>query len=134
MAHHALTIPYSDDLLLSLKESPKEFEDEARRLHGPLTTVPTLVTDNGTTFLSKLFRAHIESLFSYVRTRYRTPQQLGLLERFHQTLKQEEIYWELYRNPAEARERLATFHRRYNEVRPHWALVPLEGGGSLAPG
>jgi predicted HTH domain antitoxin len=27
-----LTIPYSDDLLLSLKKDPKEFEDEARLL------------------------------------------------------------------------------------------------------
>lgn len=107
--------------------------DEARRLHGPLTTVPTLVTDNGSTFLSKLFRAHIEGLFSHVRTRYRTPQQLGLLERFHQTLKQEEIYWEVYRSPAEARDRLAIFHKRYNEVRPHWALVPDEGGDPLTP-
>lgn len=32
MASHALTIPYSDDLLLSLKESPEEFEAEARLL------------------------------------------------------------------------------------------------------
>ena len=32
MAEHALTIPYSDDLLLSLKESPEEFEAEARLL------------------------------------------------------------------------------------------------------
>jgi predicted HTH domain antitoxin len=32
MADHALTIPYSDDLLLSLKESPEEFETEARLL------------------------------------------------------------------------------------------------------
>lgn len=29
---HELTIPYSDDLLLSLKESPEEFEAEARML------------------------------------------------------------------------------------------------------
>lgn len=32
MAQHALKIPYSDDLLLSLKESPEEFEAEARLL------------------------------------------------------------------------------------------------------
>lgn len=32
MSQHALTIPYSDDLLLSLKESPEEFEAEARLL------------------------------------------------------------------------------------------------------
>lgn len=29
---HTLTIPYSDDLLLSLKESPEEFAAEARLL------------------------------------------------------------------------------------------------------
>lgn len=32
MTEHALKIPYSDDLLLSLKESPEEFEAEARLL------------------------------------------------------------------------------------------------------
>ena len=32
MSNHALTIPYSEDLLLSLKESPEEFEAEARLL------------------------------------------------------------------------------------------------------
>lgn len=32
MAQHELTIPYSDDLLLSLKETPEEFEAEARLL------------------------------------------------------------------------------------------------------
>ncbi len=32
MSEHALSIPYSDDLLLSLKESPEEFEAEARLL------------------------------------------------------------------------------------------------------
>jgi hypothetical protein len=30
MADKVLIIPYSDDLLLSLKKSPKEFEAEAR--------------------------------------------------------------------------------------------------------
>lgn len=32
MSLHELKIPYSDDLLLSLKESPAEFEAEARLL------------------------------------------------------------------------------------------------------
>ncbi len=32
MATQTLTIPYSDDLLLSLKWTPQEFEDEARLL------------------------------------------------------------------------------------------------------
>lgn len=32
MSHRTLSIPYSDDLLLSLKESAEEFEAEARLL------------------------------------------------------------------------------------------------------
>lgn len=32
MANNMLTIPYPDDLLLSLKKSPQEFETEARLL------------------------------------------------------------------------------------------------------
>ena len=32
MATNTLTIPYPDDLLLSLKKSPDEFEEEARLL------------------------------------------------------------------------------------------------------
>ena len=43
-------------------------------------------------------------------------------------LKQEEVHWDFYRSPAEAHDRLATFHLRYNEIRPHRALVPGKGG------
>jgi predicted HTH domain antitoxin len=32
MASHQVTIPFSEDLLLSLKETPEEFEAEARLL------------------------------------------------------------------------------------------------------
>ena len=106
---------------------------EADRLHGPLTKTPFLVTDNGSSFLARHFRTHIDGKYSHVRTQSRTPTQRGLLERFHQTLKTEEVYWHLYQSPAEARESLAIFRRRYNDVRPHWALVPIEGGDPLTP-
>ena len=64
---------------------------------------------------------------------HRTPTQLRALERFHQTLKTEEVYWKLYASPGEARESLEGFRRRYNEVRPHWALVPPGGGDPVTP-
>ena len=106
---------------------------EAERLHGKLETIPFLVTDNGSCFLARHFQKAIKAKFQHVRTRYRTPQQLGLLERFHQTLKREEVYWQLYDHPQDAREKLSAFRDRYNAIRPHWALEPAEGGDVLTP-
>jgi hypothetical protein len=62
---------------------------EAERLCGPLAKAPFLVTDNGSSFLARRFQRQIQGQFAHVRIRYRTPTQLGLLERFHETLKQE---------------------------------------------
>ncbi len=106
---------------------------EAERLCGPLEKRPFLVTDNGPSFLAKRFYRHIQDLYSHVRIRYRTPTQLGLLERFHQTLKVEEVYWRLYDSPFDARQCLEAFRRRYNTIRPHWALIPAEGGDPMTP-
>ena len=105
----------------------------AELLHGKLERPPFLVTDNGPSFLAKRFRAHIREDFSHVRIRYRTPSQLGLLERFHQTLKTEEVYWRLYDNPGHCRDCLAEFHERYNMIRPHWALRPAPDADPLTP-
>lgn len=73
---------------------------------------------------AKLFCKHIKDLYSHVRIRYRTPTQLGLLERFHQTLKNEDVYWRLYDNPLHASQCLEEFRLRNNRIRPHWALMP----------
>lgn len=106
---------------------------EAERIHGALAKPPFLVTDNGPSFLARRFAAFVAKQYSHVRIRYRTPEQLGLLERFHQTLKTEEVYWRLYEHPQHARQCLAEFRERYNRLRPHWALRPEAGGDPLAP-
>jgi len=106
---------------------------EAENIHGPLEKMPFLVTDNGPTFIAKKFYRHIKDLYSHVRIQYRTPTQLGLLERFHRTLKQEEVYWRLYDNPYHAEQCLKEFHLRYNTIRPHWALIPQVGGDPMTP-
>jgi putative transposase len=125
-----LTFSYSaTEVMFALKLA----REEAERIGGPLAKRPFLVTDNGPSFIARKFAEFVRNPYSHVRIQYRTPQQLGLLERFHQTLKTEEVYWRLYENPQHARACLAEFHVRYNTVRPHWALVPDEGGDPLVP-
>ena len=106
---------------------------EAEHIHGPLSRMPFLVTDNGSSFIARRFQQHLKDQFRHVRIQYRTPTQLGLLERFHCTLKEEEVYWRLYDSPSHARKCLAEFKDRYNQRRPHWALRPEQGGDPLVP-
>jgi len=73
---------------------------EAEGLFGPLAKRPFLLTDNGPSFIARRFGAYLKDVFAHVRIQYRTPTQLGLLERFHRTLKQEELYWRSPRRPG----------------------------------
>jgi len=107
--------------------------EEAERVCGPLQKTPFLVTDNGPSFIARRFGRFIKGLYRHVRIQYRTPTQLGLLERFHRTLKEEEVYWRMYESPAHGRVCLEEFRQRYNRRRPHWALIPEEGGDPLVP-
>lgn len=90
----------------------------AEMIHGSIPRRINLVTDNGSSFLAQRFKKMLkEKGFDHYRIQYRTPQQLGLLERFHQNLKREEIYWNLYKNPAEARVSLEKYRHKYNTAR-----------------
>jgi len=114
-------------------EALEQARGEAERIHGPLKKPAFLVTDNGSSFVSRAFHEYVRGDYSHVRIQYRTPTQLGLLERMHRTLKEEEIYWRIYDDPAHARQCLAEFRDRYNNRRPHWALIPEEGGDPITP-
>lgn len=125
-----LTFSYSAGEVITALE---EARAEAERLHGPLMQLPFLVTDNGPSFIARRFHEYVDGRYAHVRIQYRTPTQLGLLERFHQTFKTEEIYWRLYDHPRHARVCFAEFQERYNRRRPHWALVPESGGDPVTP-
>src|SRR6266705_3328177 len=58
-----------------------EARKEAERLCGPLDKPPFLVTDNGPSFIARRFASFLGGRYRHVRIAYRTPQQLGLLER-----------------------------------------------------
>ena len=125
-----LTSSYSaSEVILALALA----REEAERLCGRLVKPPFLVTDNGPSFIARRFGGYVNDLYAHVRIAYRTPTQLGLLERFHRTLKEEEIYWRLYDSPNHCRECLVEFRDRYNGLRPHWALIPEAGGDPVTP-
>ena len=114
-------------------EGLKEAREEAERIHGPLDALPYIVTDNGSSFIAKRFQRFVKDVYRHVRIQYRTPTQLGLLERFHLTFKQEEVYWRLWESPEHGRQCIAEFRERYNHRRPHWALIPEQGGDIRTP-
>jgi transposase InsO family protein len=43
------------------------------------------------------------------------------------------VYWRVYSSPGDARDKLAAFRHRYNEIRPHWALKPIGSGDPVTP-
>jgi len=74
-----------------------------------------LVTDNGPALQSRLFAQFIEhSPFRHVRGQEHHPQTIGMVERFHQSVKYEEVYLNDYRDPVEAAQALARYRRHYN--------------------
>lgn len=107
--------------------------EEAERIHGKLEVRPFLVTDNGSTFTARRFVRFVGPDFTHVRIQYRTPTQLGLLERFHATFKREEVHWRLWDGISHARSCIDEFRDRYNHRRPHWALIPQAGGDPVTP-
>ena len=46
---------------------------------------------------------------------------------------EEEVYWRIYDSSSHAQECIDEFRERYNFERPHWALIPAEGGDPLTP-
>jgi putative transposase len=84
-----------------------------------------VVSDNGSCFRGETYQSAFagdEPLLRHVRTRVRSPQTNGVIERFFGTLK----YEHLYRAPIDDGGALAMatarFRDIYNRIRPHQAL------------
>ena len=104
--------------------------EETRRLELPIPEKINLLTDNGPAMVSKRFRSYVAtSRFVHLRARSHHPQTIGCIERFHQTLKYEEVWGAMYENPLIAKERIEVFRVKYNTERIHQTLdykTPLE--------
>jgi len=80
----------------------------------------TLTTDNGTQFTSTRFIEALHRLgITHRRTAYNHPEGNSYIERFHRSLKEEEVWTAEYRNVQEARASIARWIQEYNHNRPH---------------
>jgi putative transposase len=80
----------------------------------------TLTTDNGTQFTSSRFLETLGRLgVIHRRTAYHHPEGNSYIERFHRSLKEEEVWTAEYRSLQEARDGIARWIEEYNHHRPH---------------
>jgi putative transposase len=80
----------------------------------------TLTTDNGTQFTSSRFLETLARLgITHRRTAYHHPEGNSYIERFHRSLKEEEVWTAEYRSLEEARTGIAHWIGEYNHDRPH---------------
>ena len=83
----------------------------------------TLTTDNGTQFTSQRFVATMAELgITHRRTAYHHPEGNSYIERFHRSLKEEEVWIHEYQSFAETRSSIARWMEEYNHRRPHQGL------------
>jgi putative transposase len=87
---------------------------------GSRETTLTLTTDNGTQFTSSRFMETLRQLgITHRRTAYHHPEGNSYIERFHRSLKEEEVWTSEYRSLIEARESIGRYLEEYNQDRPH---------------
>lgn len=97
--------------------------DLVDRQTGELEPV-VVVTDNGPCYKAGAFASYIRSRpeFEHVRTRHRSPESNGVIERWNQSLKYEHLYLhEIDDGPALA-DQVLEYARLYNDERPHEAI------------
>ena len=107
--------------------------EEAERIRGPLVKRPFLVTDNGPSFIARRFTAFIQGSIQPRADPVPDAAAIGPVGAVPRDLEDRGSVLAAVRSSAARRECLAEFRTRYNERRPHWALVPEEGGDVLVP-
>ena len=85
--------------------------------------IDRVMTDNGSGYVSKAFRAACAELgIGHIRTHPYTPKTNGKAERFVQTSLRDWAYAKPYRSSKQREAALEPFIHRYNWHRPHSAL------------
>lgn len=91
----------------------------------------TIVSDNGPAYKADRFARFVMSRpwLRHVRTRYRSPQSNGVIERFYESIKYEHLFRQDIPNGYQLNIEAEKYRRIYNEIRPHESLefmTPLE--------
>ena len=84
-----------------------------------------VVSDNGSCFRGETYQSAFagdDPLLRHVRTRVRSPQTNGVIERFFGTLKYEHLYRAPIDDGGALAMETARFRDIYNRIRPHQAL------------
>jgi putative transposase len=105
-------------------------DDVTCTITGEITPV-IVVSDNGPCYKSHGFTRYFASRpeLTHVRTRRRSPQTNGVIERYHGAIQIEDLWRDLPADGAEMTTRVETFRQLYNHVRPHETLAgarPIE--------
>jgi transposase InsO family protein len=98
-------------------------EDLADPDSGEITPI-FLVSDNGPCFKATTFERFIASRpeLTHIRTRRRSPQTNGVIERYHGAIKIEQLWRELPADGVEMARMVEGFRQLFNTIRPHEAL------------
>jgi putative transposase len=105
----------TEDALVAVEQAVLERLPEGSREENV-----TLTTDNGTQFTSSRFLETLARLgIKHRRTAYHHPEGNSYIERFHRSLKEEEVWTAEYRSLEEARASIARWIEEYNHDRPH---------------
>lgn len=120
-AHRILTL---DDLRAD--RGVMDIVDAADQVIGQAPAPIAVVTDNGPCYRGKVFRTAFEGddpLLRHIRTRYRSPQTNGVIERFFGSLKYEHLYRGYIADGDALDMETHRFRIIYNTIRPHQALA-----------
>jgi putative transposase len=90
---------------------------------GSRGMVLTLTTVNGTQFTSARYLETLNQLgITHRRTAYNHPQGNSYIERFHRSLKEEELWLNEYQDFEQAKRSIADWIEEYNHDRPNRGL------------